>query len=334
MSAPRSSEQSLEPIEPTSRSLGCSSDDGLSWSAYPRITAGGADVAPVLSRARFGSQLLGQDGPCYFRCRGTADTGFGCMESEKSKVLVLAGDGTELVADVWNHNCSATLLLLPAGAETRQVWLPVVEHLPEAVRSSWRIVAADHRGHGGSGRSPTYDFDQLNRDFATWLAELAARPLVVAGGSIGGALGMIAAGEGAMMDGLALLDVPVAPVLERVMLERSRIRSAASSGSASVSTIDPRFIASGIIEDVFRDVDRWSRAARRIKIPTLLIAGRAGVIGPEQLQQFNEHIPHGEVECLQTGHLVARDDPQGVAKSLGDFLLSHWPGNWRCRLEC
>src|SRR5262249_44784066 len=40
---------------------------------------------------------------------------------------------------------------------------------------------------------------------------------------------------------------------------------------------------------VYRDIDRWSRAARRLKIPTLLIAGGEGVIGPNQLQQYREH---------------------------------------------
>jgi hypothetical protein len=90
---------------------------------------------------------------------------------------------------------------------------------------------------------------------------------------------MVAAGEGAAIDGLVLLDVPVAPVLERVFVERQRIQSAARIGHSSLSTIDPRFIGSGLVEDVYRDIDRWSRAARRLTIPTLLIAGGANVIG-------------------------------------------------------
>ena len=239
-------------------------------------------------------------------------------------ISIKASDGIELAADVWNQDAKATLFLLPAGAETRAVWRPVVDQLGVEVISNWRIVAADHRGHGGSGRSETYQFEQLCRDLGKWIVALDADPLVVAGGSIGGALGMVAAGEGAAIDGLVLLDVPVAPVLERVLGERERIQSAAKIGHSSMNTIDPQFIGSGFIEDVYRDIDRWSRAARRLKIPTLLIAGGESVIGPNQLQQYREHIPHGEFERLETGHLVARDDPQGVAHRLRLFLRTHW----------
>jgi esterase len=237
---------------------------------------------------------------------------------------IKASDGIELAADVWNQDAKATLFLLPAGAETRAVWRPVIDRLGAEVRLNWRIVAADHRGHGGSGRSETYQFEQLYRDLGKWIAELTADPLVVAGGSIGGALGMVAAGEGASIDGLVLLDVPVAPVLQRVLVERERIQSAAKIGHSSMNAIDQRFIGSGFVEDVYRDIDRWSRAARRLKIPTLLIAGGQSVIGPYQLQQYREHIPHGEFERLQTGHLVARDDPNGVADRLRSFLRTHW----------
>jgi pimeloyl-ACP methyl ester carboxylesterase len=91
-----------------------------------------------------------------------------------------------------------------------------------------------------------------------------------------------------------------------------------------MKTIDAKFIDGGLIENVFQDVDRWRRAACRLKIPTLLVAGANGAIGPLELQQFREHVPHGEIECLQTGHLVARDDPLGVGKILGRFLSQHW----------
>src|SRR5262249_61263789 len=105
----------------------------------------------------------------------------------------------------------------------------------------------DHRGHGGSGRSETYEFEQLYRDLGQWIVALDANPLVVAGGSIGGALGMVAAGEGAAIDGLVLLDVPVAPVLKRVLVERERIESAAKIGRKRESTLDERYIEIEII---------------------------------------------------------------------------------------
>ena len=235
-----------------------------------------------------------------------------------------ARDGTKLIADVWNVNANSTLLLLPAGAETRSVWHSVVDHFPTDSKNRWRFVAADHRGHGDSGRSESYLFRDFMDDLLTWIGQLSARPLVVAGGSIGGALAMVAAGEGAAIDGLAMLDVPIVPALESVMFERRRIQAAARTGHASIASIDPRYIGGGLIEDVYKDIDRWKRAACRLTIPTLLIAGDSGVVSTAELEQFRVHVPHGEIEQLQTGHLVARDDPNGVAAVLDRFLNRHW----------
>src|SRR5262249_60672828 len=136
-------------------------------------------------------------------------------------------DGIKLVAGVWNAELEATLLLLPAGAETRTVWRPVAEHISSDLQLLWRMVAADHRGHGDSGRSENYLFKNFYDDVLIWISRLAAKPLVVAGGSIGGALGMVAAGEGAAINGLVLLDVPIVPACGRVLAERDRIQSAA-----------------------------------------------------------------------------------------------------------
>src|SRR5262245_1853120 len=124
-----------------------------------------------------------------------------------------ARDGTKLIADVWNVNENSTLLLLPAGAETRSVWHPVVDHFLPDTKSRWRFVAADHRGHGDSGRSESYLFKDFTNDLWTWIGHLSARPLIAAGGSIGGALGMVDAGEGARIAGLAVRECPIAPYM-------------------------------------------------------------------------------------------------------------------------
>ena len=56
----------------------------------------------------------------------------------------------------------------------------------------------------------------------------------------------------------------------------------------------------------------------------LLIAARRGVIGSAQRAEFRSHIPHAEIVELDTTHLVARDDPQGVARLISGFVERHF----------
>jgi pimeloyl-ACP methyl ester carboxylesterase len=98
------------------------------------------------------------------------------MEAPTLRSLA-AKDGTKLIADVWNVNEDSTLLLLPAAAETRSVWHPVVDHFPPDTKSRWRFVAADHRGHGDSGRSESYLFKDFTDELLTWIGQLSARPI-------------------------------------------------------------------------------------------------------------------------------------------------------------
>ena len=243
---------------------------------------------------------------------------------EEGVVTLSASDGVQLSADIWNMTAVPTLLLLTAGAAERSVWRPVLGHLPNGLKSIWRVVAVDHRGHGESGRSETYRFAQFVADLQAWISALHASPLVIAGGSIGGALGMISAGEKSNVDGLVLLDVPTVPTLPQVLRERGRIAKAHGTDHPALRSVDPRFIASGFIEDVFSDIGRWENAARRIKNPTLLVVGHRSAVTAAHVQQYLEHIPHGELAALDTGHLVARGDPAGVAKLLTAFMTRHF----------
>ncbi|MGH8175059.1 MAG: alpha/beta fold hydrolase [Steroidobacter sp.] len=246
------------------------------------------------------------------------------MSEATLTLRIVANDGVELVADIWNPTGTPTLLLLPAGGEVRNVWRKVVANLTTDVMQRWRIIAADHRGHGDSGRSPAYRFAHLFDDLQCWIRALSAKPLVVGGGSIGGALALVAAGEGACIDGVVLLDVPTVPVLEKALGERRRMIGARVTDHPAMRSVDPNFTRSGFIEDVFQDADRWRRAAVSLRAPILLIGGETGAIGPMQLEQYREHAPHGEFARLATGHLVARDDPEGVARLLSGFLAAHF----------
>src|SRR5262249_33973674 len=103
--------------------------------------------------------------------RYNAASKLGCCEvvmQAPTLQSLIARDGTKLIADVWNVNANSTLLLLPAGAETRTVWHSVVDHFSPDLKKRWRFVAADYRGHGDSGRSESYLFKDFTDDLLTW----------------------------------------------------------------------------------------------------------------------------------------------------------------------
>ena len=95
-----------------------------------------------------------------------------------TRILIRRMD-IEIVADVEGPSNTPTVLFLHAGGEARQVWRPMTARL---VSCGWQVIAPDLRGHGESGRSPQYKFDDFVDDAAFLIDELAQRPLVIVGG--------------------------------------------------------------------------------------------------------------------------------------------------------
>ncbi len=236
-----------------------------------------------------------------------------------TQVEILSGS-VRLVADVEGTIRGPTVLLLHAGGERRSVWLPIT---PRLIDAGWRTIAPDLRGHGESGRSPRYVLDDLIDDAGCVIQELTDRPLVVVGGSIGAAIGLLLAGErGVPLDGLVLIDVPTFPRADRVQLVRTQIAAAQAARSNALVHLDPEFMTGTFVDDVLADVDRWRRAARRVRIPVLLVrAERSKGIGPEELSEFLADVPQAEVASIDAGHLVAHDNPEQLARLLTEFIL-------------
>jgi pimeloyl-ACP methyl ester carboxylesterase len=196
----------------------------------------------------------------------------------------------------------------------------VIAALPLATKTRWRVLAPDYRGHGGSGRAGRYVLADFLSDVLAWIEHLAGRPLVIVGGSIGGALGMMAAAEGARVDGLVLLDVPTVPIVARAEGELAKVDAALRRGAVSDAMLDPAFVRGGFLQDVIREADRWRRAAIGVSVPTLLVAATRGVVGPTELAQYRAHIPHGEVGHVDAGHTIAREAPSSVARLVAAFV--------------
>ena len=235
-----------------------------------------------------------------------------------ARVSVISGN-VPILADVEGPLGGPTVLLLHAGGESRTVWLPITEAV---VAHGWRTISPDLRGHGESGRAAAYHLDDFVLDLERVIEELGDEPLVVVGGSIGGALGLILAGERRLsVAGLVLLDVATRPSADSALRERRKIVEAQSRGVEALRAVDGEFMRGSFLDDVVATFDRWSRAARQLRIPTLLILGtRSTVVGSSELQATKDDIPQIEVVAVPAGHLVARDCPSEVAAHLTRFL--------------
>jgi pimeloyl-ACP methyl ester carboxylesterase len=216
-----------------------------------------------------------------------------------------AGDA-RLVGDEVGYG--PVFVLLHAGAERRQVWDPVVEEL---VAAGYACVTLDQRGHGESTGSRNASFDCFAADIAALCARVGRRAVCV-GSSLGGLslLGMASADANAVESGLAalvLVDVVPDPNPEGTRVLLTQLLGASTAQSP-------------IVLDILSRAEPLREAARRLTLPLLLVRGERGV-REEDAARFTELVPHAQQAVVaNAGHLVARDQPQALARVLLDFV--------------
>lgn len=270
---------------------------------------------------------------------------------------VRSHDGIELAADRYGEPRAPAVLFAHGFGQTRHSWRATALG---AARAGFFAVAADGRGHGDSGRNPSHRPYQVT-DFVGDLCALArmlpGRPALV-GASMGGLLGLLA--EGSSPEGLfsALVLVDIAPRWEEQGVARILAFMAAHpEGFASLEEAeeaiarylphrrrernperlrpllrehgdgrwrwhwDPR-----LLSELPRDQAAYRpwlcEAARRIRIPTLLVSGgRSDVVSADGIADFRALVPHAEhVQIPEATHLVAGDANDAFAEAVLDFL--------------
>ncbi|WP_158888000.1 alpha/beta fold hydrolase [Amycolatopsis anabasis] len=203
-----------------------------------------------------------------------------------------------------------TVLLLHAGGERRQVWMPVIDVL---VDTGFRCVAFDQRGHGVSDGSPR-TLQSCADDVA---AMLRAEPpgCVVVGASLGGLAALAALADPAVrarVAGLVLVDV--VPDLEPHRVRRFL----AANGLLDVHA--------ELADDILGQVPRLRQITAKLDLPVLLVRGGSGspVIG-EDVERLLRLAPHATVTRIpDAGHLVARDQPVALAETIA-AATTEWP---------
>lgn len=225
--------------------------------------------------------------------------------------------GIRLEAGVAGDDNDPMILLIHGAGQTRSVWSTVAEALVQAGR---RVVSLDLRGHGGSewpadGR---YDIEAYAQDLRAVLAQMNARPVVVAA-TVGGWIAAQALSSDAanLASGLVLIDMPVRGAPEAA-------RQISEGLSKDQPAWDPRVIGA---MDLAAVADTVLAAAPDLNLPTMVMRG--GISWARQspgTTEFDTALPNAEVvEVDEAELLLVTDRTEALLAHLLDFLERKQP---------
>ncbi len=263
--------------------------------------------------------------------------------------------GLRLAADAWGAPDAPLVMLMHGGGQTRHAWKGAGEALGAA---GYRAVAFDARGHGDSDWAGDGGYEQgvMVDDLNAVVRAFGNRPAALVGASMGGGVGLLAAGE-RRTEVSALVLVDIAPQLEQdgvakimAFMERHadgfaslddvadaiqgyqphRRRSVNPEGLAKNVRLgadgryywhwDPAFLQ--VRRDFHRRRQRLEQSARQLPVPTLLVRGAlSDVLSEEGAQAFLRDCPHAEyVNVREARHMVAGDGNDIFLDAVRDFL--------------
>ena len=264
-------------------------------------------------------------------------------------------DGLALAVETFGCSGRPAIVFAHGFGQTRGAW---AGSAAELARGGWRSVAFDARGHGDSdwrGRDP-YTWEQMLDDLITVTRRLPAPPVLVAA-SMGGLLGLAAEGAHApLFRALVLVDVTprwepqgVDRILNFMRAHPAGFESLDEAARAIAADLphrrepkrperlrslladhgdgrlrwhwDPRLL-DDVAEDSAAQQPRLLEAARRIRIPTLLISGGASdIVSGATIDEFLALVPHARhVSVPQATHMIVGDDNAAFTRHVAEFL--------------
>jgi pimeloyl-ACP methyl ester carboxylesterase len=283
------------------------------------------------------------------------------MEAEKAslgqgQVRLPVGGGLSLAVETRGPDGAPPVLFAHGFGQSRHAWTRAAESL---VARGWRTVTFDARGHGDSDRvtGGGYRLEQFVEDLLR-VARACGVPPVLVGASMGGLLGLVAAGETRPDPFRALVLVDITPRWESAGVERmlgfmrAHPRGFASLDEAAEEVAaylpqrrrrkdryelaqllrrgddgrlrwhwDPAMLDT-VAHEGERHRQRLLDAARNIDVPTLLVSGgRSDIVSETTVRDFLDTVPHAtHVEIPHATHTLAGDDNAAFTAAIEPFL--------------
>lgn len=244
------------------------------------------------------------------------------------------------------HGQGDPILFIHGFPLSGRMWSPLVEPL----RSSWRLIIPDLRGHGQSEATPESSMAQYADDLVAVLDAAAPnKPAVIVGLSMGGYIAFeFYRRHRARIRALILADTRAGAdtpegvrgrlqTAEQVMKDGSRVIADAMIGKLFAPTVAPA------IRDQWREIMSNTSpvgvaaalhaiAARpdstptlaAISVPTLIVVGDHDVITPPvEAEKLHAGIAGSRLEIIAgAGHVPPVETPDGFARCVQTFLRS------------
>ncbi|MDO1527670.1 alpha/beta hydrolase [Fulvimonas sp. R45] len=268
-------------------------------------------------------------------------------------------DGLALAVETRHAHGAPGVLFAHGFGQTRGAWGGAAAVL---AAQGCRCVGFDARGHGGSDYLPggAYHMQQFVDDLLG-LARAQPAPPVLVGASMGGLLGLVAAGEARPAPFRALVLVDITPRWETRGVERilafmqahpdgfadyaeaaARIaaylphRAGRKSGEQLRPLLregadgrlrwhwDPALLAGDLVQESERYQPRLLAAAAQVEVPVLLLSGeRSDVVSRATIDEFLALVPQARhVAVAGATHIVAGDANDAFTREIARFTQS------------
>lgn len=266
-----------------------------------------------------------------------------------------AQDGVVLAVEARGPRAADTVVFAHGFGQTRGAWQASAIALAKA---GWHTLSYDARGHGDSGRRDDGDYsvEQLIDDLGE-VCSLSDRPPVIVGASMGGLVGMAFAGRPQPhCRALVLVDITprwetagVARIIDFMRAHPHGFVSLEDASDAIAAYLphrrerksperlssllvpspdgrlrwhwDPRMLTP-IAEQASLHQSELFAAARRVRVPTLLVSGaQSDVVSDATINEFLELVPHAtHARVASATHMLAGDENTVFTGHVRTFL--------------